>query len=136
MAKVTEGAALKGQQKRLSKNSRYAHLDIDGDGIVSDEEMMSEQRMLELEDMRTDMENEDKKQDAQRNMTWFALAGLLLYPVMIILCNVSGQSVAADNLTTIAPTYCIAVVGIVAAFFGAQAYKGKAAVKAKKKEEW
>ena len=135
MAKVNEGAALKGQQKKLSRDSKYAHLDTDGDGIVSDEEMMSEQRMLELEDMRSDMENEDKKQDAQRNMTWFALAGLLLYPVMIILCSVTGQDVASDNLTTIAPTYCIAVVGIVAAFFGAQAYKGKATPKAKK-EEW
>jgi hypothetical protein len=38
--------------------------------------------------------------------------------VMIIGCNVVGQTVAADNLTAIAPTYCIAVVGIVTAFFG------------------
>jgi hypothetical protein len=37
---------------------------------------------------------------------------------MIIVCNVLGQEVAADNLTAIAPTYCIAVVGIVTAFFG------------------
>ena len=34
-----------------------------------------EERMIELEDMRSDMENEDKKQDAQRNMAWFALQG-------------------------------------------------------------
>jgi hypothetical protein len=54
---------------------------------------------------------------------------------MIIICNVTGQEIAAENLTTIAPTYCIAVVGIVAAFFGAQAYKGKAA-KASSKEDW
>ena len=48
------------------------------------------------------LENEDKKEDAQRNMTWFALAGLLLYPVMIIMCNVTGQEIAAENLPTIA----------------------------------
>ena len=41
---------------------------MDGDGVVSDEEMMREERMIELADKRSDMENEDKKQDAQRNM--------------------------------------------------------------------
>lgn len=114
--------------KKLEKGSKFEKYDLDGDGIVSDEEFEMDQKLIRLE-------NEDKKEDAQRNMTWFALAGLLLYPIMIIICNVTGQDVASDNLTTIAPTYCIAVVGIVAAFFGAQAYKGKAATKAKK-EEW
>ena len=54
----------------------------------------------------------------RRKMVWFSLAGLLLYPVMIIICNLLGQEVAANNLTAMAPTYCIAVVGIVTAFFG------------------
>jgi hypothetical protein len=106
--------------KKLQNESKFEKYDLDGDGIVSDEEFEMDQKLVRLE-------NEDKKEDAQRNMTWFALAGLLLYPVMIILCNVTGQEMAADNLTIIAPTYCIAVVGIVAAFFGAQAYKGKSA---------
>ena len=44
-----------------------------------------EERMIELEDMRSDMENEDKKQDAQRNMAWFALAGMLLYPFAVVI---------------------------------------------------
>jgi len=114
--------------KKLSEDSMLNAADLDGDGIVTDEELNKQERMIR-------MENEDKKEDAQRNMTWFALAGLLLYPVMIIMCNVTEQEIAAENLTTIAPTYCIAVVGIVAAFFGAQAYKGKAA-KASSKEDW
>ena len=57
--------------KKLEIDSKYAHLDIDGDGVVSDEEMMREERMIELADKRSDMENEDKKQDAHRNMAWF-----------------------------------------------------------------
>ena len=117
------------KMKKLQVDSMLNDTDLNGDGIVTDEELNKQERMIR-------MENEDKKEDAQRNMTWFALAGLLLYPVMIILCNVTGQEIAADNLTTIAPTYCIAVVGIVAAFFGAQAYKGKAAAPKSKKEEW
>ena len=41
--------------------------------------------MIELEDRRSDMENEDKKQDAQRNMAWFALSGMLLYPFAVVI---------------------------------------------------
>ena len=119
---------IKMANKKLQQESKFEKYDLNGDGIVTDAEFEMDQKLIRLE-------NEDKKEDAQRNMTWFALAGLLLYPVMIILCNVTNQDIAAENLTTIAPTYCIAVVGIVAAFFGAQAYKGKAA-KASKKEEW
>ena len=37
--------------KKLEIGSKYAHLDKDGDGVVSDEEMMMEQKMIELEDM-------------------------------------------------------------------------------------
>ena len=77
--------AAKKKSKKLEIDSKYAHLDIDGDGVVSDEEMMREERMIELADKRSDMENEDKKQDAQRNMAWFALAGMLLYPFAVVL---------------------------------------------------
>ena len=73
-------------RKKLEVDSKYAHLDIDGDGVVSDEEMMREERMIELADKRIDMENEDKKQDVQRNMDlWFALSGMLLYPFAVVI---------------------------------------------------
>ena len=55
------------------------------DGVVSDEEMMREERMIELADKRNDMENEDKKQDAHRNIFWFALSGMLLYPFAVVI---------------------------------------------------
>jgi ribonucleotide reductase alpha subunit len=90
--------------------------DVDTDKNGSIEK--SEWDKLLLDDKRMQIEDENSKRDQQRKMVWFSLAGLLLYPVMIIICNVLGQKVAADNLTAIAPTYCIAVVGIVTAFFG------------------
>ena len=109
-------------EKKLEPGSKYAHLDKDGDGIVSDEEMMMEQKMIELEDMRSDMENEDKKQDAQRNMAWFALFGMLLYPFAVVLANLIGLDQASQILGDMAATYFVSVAAIVAAFFGTQAY--------------
>ena len=41
--------------------------DLDGDGIVDDEEMTMERNILEMEELRSHMENDDKKQDAQRH---------------------------------------------------------------------
>ena len=94
--------------------SEFEKADLDGNGSVD----KSEWDALLLDDKRMQIEDENSKRDQQRKMVWFSLAGLLLYPVMIIICNLIGQEVAAENLTAIAPTYCIAVVGIVTAFFG------------------
>ena len=112
-------------QKKLQKDSSFAHLDKDGDGIVSDEEMAMERRMIELEDLRSDMENEDKKQDAQRNMAWFALGGMLLYPAFVILATVIGLDQAAKILGDMAAVYFVSVAAIVAAFYGKEAIAAK-----------
>ena len=49
-------------QKKLQKDSDYAYLDLDGDGVVTDEELDLDERMMRLE-------NEDKKEDEQRYMS-------------------------------------------------------------------
>ena len=109
-------------QKRLQKDSEYAHLDIDGDGIVTDEELEMDEKMLRLQDMKSDMENEDKKEDAQRHMAWFALFGMLLYPSLVVLSVFTGFEKEANVLGDMAPTYFVSVAAIVAAFFGKEAY--------------
>ena len=63
--------------------------------------------------------------DAQRNMTWFALAGLLLYPFAVVIASLAGLDQAQATLGDMAPTYFVAVAGIVAAFFGSQALTSK-----------
>jgi hypothetical protein len=108
--------------KKLEKDSAFNELDTDGDGIVSDEEMATGERMVRLE-------NEDKKADAQRNMAWYALSGMLLYPVCVVVSVVCGIDAAAKILGDMAGVYFIAVAGIVAAFFGAQAMVTKSAPK-------
>jgi uncharacterized membrane protein YccF (DUF307 family) len=87
--------------------------------------MMMEQKMIELEDMRSDMENEDKKQDAQRNMAWFALFGMLLYPAFVIASTLIGLDKAATILGDMAAVYFVSVAAIVAAFYGKEAMTQK-----------
>ena len=101
-------------QKKLEKGSQYEKYDLDGDGIVTDEEFEMDQKLVRLE-------NEDKRQDAQRYMAWFALAGMLLYPSGVVIALLIGLEQAAKILGDMAGVYFIAVAGIVAAFFGAQA---------------
>jgi hypothetical protein len=95
--------------------------DTNGDGKVSkaEEQMYLEFKRKELEDM-------DAMRDAQRSMAWFALSGMLLYPFAVVIAVLAGLNQASEILGDMAATYFVAVAGIVAAFFGAQAFsKGK-----------
>jgi len=112
-------------QKKLEKDSQYAHLDADGDGVVTDEELDMDERMLRLQDMRSDMENEDKKADAQRNMAWFALFGMLLYPFAVVIASYIGLDNAGKILGDMAPTYFVSVAAIVAAFYAKETFTKK-----------
>tara|TARA_Y100000361_G_scaffold153826_1_gene176801 strand:+ start:2713 stop:3051 length:339 start_codon:yes stop_codon:yes gene_type:complete len=103
-------------QKKLQKDSEYAHLDIDGDGVVTDDELDLDERMMRLE-------NEDKKEDAQRYMAWFALWGMLLYPSLVVFSILISLDQAAKILGDMAAVYYVSVAAIVAAYFGSQALK-------------
>ena len=89
--------------KRLENGSIYESADLDGDGIVTDEEL--------------DMQ--------QRNMAWFALAGMLLYPFAVVLAVLAGLETGAEILGDMASVYFVSVAAIVAAFYGTQAYSAK-----------
>ena len=105
-------------QKKLEAGSKYAGFDKDGDGVVTDEEFEMEEKLMR-------MENEDKKQDAQRNMAWFALSGMLLYPFAVVIAQWLGLEQAAKILGDMASVYFVSVAAIVAAFYGSQALNKK-----------
>lgn len=96
-------------------------VDINGDGHISKQEMD-----MHLEFKRKELEDADAMRDAQRKMAWFSLFGMLLYPFAVVVASLAGLQEAQKTLGDMAPTYFVAVAGIVAAFFGAQAWsKGK-----------
>jgi hypothetical protein len=111
--------------KKLQKNSEYEKYDLDGDGIVTDEEMHNAENLMHLEHERIEIENEDKKEDAQRKMAWFALGGMLLYPFAVVLAILGGLDKAGDILGDMAAVYFVSVAAIVAAFFAKEAYNTK-----------
>jgi hypothetical protein len=117
--------------KKLQEESKYEKYDLNGDGVVTDAEFEMDQKLIRLE-------NEDKKEDAQRHMAWFALSGMLLYPIAMIVSAIADLQSAVDALSDIAPTYFVSVAALVAAFFGKEAYvKSKdASASVKKEEKW
>tara|TARA_B110000977_G_scaffold187586_1_gene254877 strand:+ start:2822 stop:3136 length:315 start_codon:yes stop_codon:yes gene_type:complete len=104
----------------MSEDKVFHPADTNGDGKVT-----AEEEAMYLEFKRKELEDQDAMRDAQRNMTWFALGGLLLYPFAVVLASLAGLDQAQETLGDMAPTYFVAVAGIVAAFFGTQALKKK-----------
>lgn len=94
--------------------------DLDKNGKLD-----AEERQLYLEDRRRKIEDDDAKRDAQRNMTWFALSGMVLYPLGIFLCTVIGQETAAMLIADIANIYVVSVSALVGAYFGFTAMGSK-----------
>ena len=111
----------KDDKKNVTMDAEVAtKMDTNGDGHISAEEMQ-----MDLEFKRKRLEDEDLMRDAQRNMAWFALAGMLLYPFAVVLASLAGLDEAQKTLGSMAPTYFVSVAAIVAAFYAKEAVGGK-----------
>lgn len=58
--------------KKLEQGSKYEAHDLDGDGVVTDEEIAREKEMIELE-LR------EEKAKAQQYMAWVAMGSMLVF---------------------------------------------------------
>ena len=103
-------------KKTLESGSRYERHDLDGDGIVSDEEIAREKEMVE-------MELREEKSEAQKRMAWIAMASMIAFSVFLFLPVVSDSRVKA--LADLLGLFYIAQAGVVGAYMGATAWMSK-----------
>jgi|TARA_R110000803_G_scaffold171684_1_gene234587 hypothetical protein len=102
--------------------TEFEKADTNGNGSID----RNEWNRLALEDRRLEMVDKDLKRNAERRFTGFALAGMLMYPLIILFASMMGFDKAATLITDIASVYVIAASGVVAAFMGFNAYSAKA----------
>ena len=99
--------------KKLQKGSQYEKFDLDGDGIVSDEELSRSEHMIRLE-------NSDKMQDQQRMLCWVSSISSIILIVLVMSPVIPDTRV--EMVTALLSTYVVANLGIVATFMGTTAF--------------
>ncbi len=104
--------------KTFQEDTQFAEMDANGDGEISDSELAHGRELQQLK-----IQNE--RADAQRAMSWFALWGMLLYPTVVVISSWVGLEQATSILGDMASVYFVSVAGILAAFFGAQAFQNR-----------
>ena len=101
-------------QKQLQKKSKYAEYDIDGDGIVSDDELS---HIKEIKETETKL----RKNLAQLRMARYTLIGMGVFTVAMFLVPIERVEALAD----ISNLFYISGAGIVGTYMGTTAYMTK-----------
>ena len=99
--------------KKLQKDSKYEQFDLDGDSVVSDEELSRSEHMIRLE-------NSDKMQDQQRMLCWVSSVSSIILIVLVMSPVIPDTRV--EMVTALLSTYVVANLGIVATFMGTTAF--------------
>lgn len=97
--------------------TRFEKFDEDKDGSLSQDEAVNAQTVI-------DLENKDKKEDQLRRMAWIAMLSMLVCTVVIFLPFIPEARISV--IEGIIQTFYIAQAGVVATFFGANAYMTRA----------
>ncbi len=103
-------------QKKLEKDSEYNKYDLDGDGVVTDEEMAAIAKIEE-------MEMQEEKADAQRRMAWVSLIAMLVFTCFVFLPIFPDSRIKA--LADLFGLFYLGMAGVVGAYMGMTAYMSK-----------
>ena len=106
-------------QKKLEKDSKYSHLDVDGDGIVDDDEMRLHD--IEMQDKKDLAEL--RKLTAQRRMATAVLIFMAIYTLLMFVPFVPDTRIKL--LTDLSNLLYITGGGIVGAYMGVSAWMSK-----------
>ena len=99
--------------KALQKDSLYDQYDVDGDGMVSDEEFAAVKAIHE-------QESADEKADAQKRMAWVSLISMLVFTGLVFLPIFPDSRIKA--LADLFGLFYIGMAGVVGAYMGMTAY--------------
>ena len=102
--------------KTLQEDSIYAHLDTDGDGIVSDQEMMAAERAAELNAKIERWRNQDALEDRQRMIALIAMLSCIAVVMFLLSPYVSIERIAATN--ALVNLFLTFNTGVVVGFMG------------------
>lgn len=102
--------------KTLQNGSKYEQYDIDGDGVVTDDEMQRSNEMLELE-LR------EEKAEAQKRMAWVAMGSMVGFALLPVLPFVPEARLA--TLASLSDMLFLSQASVVGMYFGAQAYMSR-----------
>tara|TARA_A100001011_G_C13671976_1_gene579985 strand:- start:190 stop:522 length:333 start_codon:yes stop_codon:yes gene_type:complete len=100
-------------QKQLEKNSKYNDKDLNGDGIVSDDELDEWKQSEEVKRL-------NRKQMHQRNMAWLALASMVGFTAIMFSPLIPDERIKL--LSDVSNLFYLAQAGIVGAFMGFAAF--------------
>jgi hypothetical protein len=124
--------SIKRQKKELTSNNDISYIeniinkyDLGGDGKINQEDIDTIERIIQIESVKSKERDRADREAAMRRMTWFALFGMLFYPILIMTTTFFELNSAAVIIGDIAPTYFVSISALVAAFFGVQAYNNK-----------
>jgi len=101
-------------KKTLQKNSKYNDFDLDGDGIVTDEELETAKAMKETETLL-------RKQLAQLRMARATLIAMGAFTLAMFLIDVERVKALSD----ISNLFYLSGAGIVGAYMGTTAWMSK-----------
>ena len=102
--------------KKLENGSKYEDYDLDGDGIVTDEELENAKLMKETE-------YQLRKQLAQLQMARYTLMAMGLFTVMMFMPFMSVERINA--LSDISNLFYLSGAGIVGAYMGTTAWMNR-----------
>jgi len=103
----------------------FQKMDKNGNGVIEP----TEWEALEILNRKKEIEDADKRRDSQRNMAWFSLLGLLLYPFAVLLASAIGLDQAAEIIGAMASIYFVSIAALVGAFFGFSSMESKSTTK-------
>tara|TARA_B110000971_G_C19798190_1_gene403003 strand:+ start:179 stop:490 length:312 start_codon:yes stop_codon:yes gene_type:complete len=101
-------------KKTLQKNSKYNEYDLDGDGIVTDDELGNAKAIKETED-------ELRKHLAQLRMARYTLIAMGLFTLAMFIIDLERVKALSD----ISNLFYLSGAGIVGAYMGTTAWMNK-----------